>query len=61
MGVCLPVVGSLFTVSSPPALPPCPKPNHKSSDSQDHTVHFIAVLFFIWKISLQNVLEILKK
>lgn len=36
-------------------------PNHKSNDSRDHIVHFIAVLFSIWKISPQNVLEILKR
>lgn len=63
VGVCPSrlVCPRVFPFLSPPALPPCSKPNHKSGDSQDHTVHFMAVLFSIWKISLQNVLEILKK
>lgn len=50
-----------FYCFPPLVLPPCSKPNRKRGDSQDHTAHFIAMLFSIWKISLQNALEVLKK
>lgn len=50
-----------FSCFPPLVLPPCSKPNRKRGDSQDHTAHFIAMLFSIWKISLQNALEVLKK
>ena len=60
VGVCFPWwVCQAF--SSPSALPSRSEPNRQRSASPAHTVPFIAVLLSIWKLSLQNVVEILKK